>query len=159
MKTLGAGVVRGIEVDDVVGRLDSFYSYNLVVMHFSLALGNRLEGQASFLLGDELKEVSEEALEAAKKLAGRIGELGGTVTADPALLVERSPLSGFSLPESNSEAGVILGHVLERVRMIVGEYGAFLEEVRGHDELSYHLVLTLLAEQVARASEIEAALA
>jgi ferritin-like protein len=147
MKTLGAGVVRGIEVDDVVGRLDSFYSYNLVVMHFSLALGN------------ELKEVSEEALEAAKKLAGRIGELGGTVTADPALLVERSPLSGFSLPESNSEAGVILGHVLERVRMIVGEYGAFLEEVRGHDELSYHLVLKLLAEQVARASEIEAALA
>jgi ferritin-like protein len=159
MQTTGAAVVKGIEVEEVVERLDGFYSYNLAVMHFSQALGNRLEGQASFLLSDELEEVAEEALQAAKKLADRIGELGGVVTADPALLVERSPLSEFSLPESYSEVGVILGHVLERVRMIVGEYGTFLEEARGRDELSHRLVLKLLAEQVARASKIEAALA
>jgi len=158
MKTLGAAIVKGIEVGKVVERLDGFYCYNLVVAQFSLALGNRLEGQASFLLGDELEEVAEEALGAAKGLANRIGELGGEVTADPALLVERSPLSEFSLPESTSEVGVILGHVYERVRMIVGEYGAFLEEVRGRDELSHRLVLKLLAEQIERASEIEAAL-
>jgi ferritin-like protein len=159
MQTTGAAVVKGIEVEELVERLDGFYSYNLAVMHFSQALGDRLEGQASFLLSDELEEVAEEALQAAKKLADRIGELGGVVTADPALLVERSPLSEFSLPESYSEVGVILGHVLERVRMIVGEYGTFLVQARGRDELSHRLVLKLLAEQVARASKIEAALA
>jgi hypothetical protein len=109
-------------------------------MHFSQALGNRLEGQVSFLLGDELEGVVEAGLQAAKKLADRIGELRGAVTADPALLVERSPLPEFSLPESNSEMGVTLGHVLERVRIIIGEYGAFLEEGRGRDELSHRLV-------------------
>ncbi len=109
-------------------------------MHFSQALGNRLEGHGSFLVSDELEEVAEAALQAAKKLADRIGELGGAVTADPALLVERSPLPEFSLPDSNSEVGVALGHVLERVRIIIGEYGAFLEEVRGRDELSHRLV-------------------
>jgi hypothetical protein len=109
-------------------------------MHFSQALGNRPEGQASFLLVDELEGVAEAALQAAKKLADRIGELRGAVTAYPALLVERSPLPEFSLPESNSEMGVTLGHVLERVRIIIGEYGAFLEEGRGRDELSHRLV-------------------
>ena len=97
MRTTGAALVKGIEVEEVVERLDGFYSYNLAVMHFSRALGNRLEGQASFLLGDELEGVVEAVLQAAKKLADRIGELGGAVTADPALLVERSPLSEFSL--------------------------------------------------------------
>ena len=62
------------------------------------------------------------------------------------------------MPDSNSEVGVILGFVLERIRMIIGEYGAFLERVRGRDEISHLLVLDLLKEQVARESEIEAAL-
>jgi ferritin-like protein len=159
MQTVGAALVKGVDVEEVVERLDSFYCYNMVVLQFCLAMENRLEGQASFLLGDELEEVAEEALSAAKKLSERIGELGGEITADPSLLVERSPLPAFSMPESNSEVGVILGHVYERVRTISHEYGDFLGRVKEQDELSHRLVLKLLAEQVARASEIEAALA
>jgi bacterioferritin len=158
MRTVGETLVKGIEVDEVVERLDGFYCYNMVVVHFCHAMVNRLEGQASFLLGDELEEVAEEALGAAKRLADRIGELGGAVTADPSLLVEKSPLAAFAMPESNSEVAVILGYVYERVCTIVGEYEAFLEMVAGRDELSRHLVLKLLGQQVTRASEIEAAL-
>ena len=159
MSVAGTALIKGIDVEDIVEALDGFYCYNLVVMHFCYALENRLEGQASFLLGDELEEVAEESLKAAKKLADRIGELDGAVTADPGRLVERSPLEEFSLPESNSEVGIILSHVLKRVRLIIGEYGAFLERVMGRDEISHRLVLGLLSEQVARESEIEAALA
>jgi len=129
-----------------------------VVMHFSHALHNRLEGQTAFLLGDELEENAEQSLKAARKLADRIGDLGGEVTADPTHFVERSLLREFSLPASNSEVGNILGFVLERIRMIIGEYAAFLERARGRDEISHLLVLDLLKEQVARESEIEAAL-
>src|SRR5215216_1026631 len=126
METVGADLVKGLDVEEVVERLDSFYSYNMVVVQFCRAMENRLEGQASFLLGDELEEVAEEALSAAKMLSNRIGELGGEITADPSLLVERSPLPAFSMPESNSEVGVILEHVCERVRTIGREYGAVL---------------------------------
>ena len=76
METVGAGLLKGLDVEEVVGRLDSFYCYNMVVLQFCLAMENRLEGHASFLLGDELEEVAEEALSAAKKLSDRIGELG-----------------------------------------------------------------------------------
>ena len=158
MGKAGVGLIKGIDVEEIVDRLDSYYCYNLVVMHFSYALHNRLEGQAAYLLGNELEENAEQSLKAARKLADRIGELGGAVSADPTLFVERSPLGEFSLPASNSEVGIILGFVLERIRMIVGEYEAFLERVRGRDEISYLLVLDLLKEQVARESEIEAAL-
>jgi ferritin-like protein len=158
MGKAGVGLIKGIDVEEIVDTLDSYYCYNLVVMHFSHALRNRLEGQAAFLLGDELEENAEQGLKAAKKLADRIGDLGGVVSADPTQFVERSPLEEFSLPDSNSEVGVILSFVLERIRMIIGEYGAFLERVRGRDEISHLLVLDLLKEQVARESEIEAAL-
>jgi ferritin-like protein len=158
MGKAGVGLIKGIDVEEIVDTLDSYYCYNLVLMHFSHALRNRLEGQAAFLLGDELEENAEQGLKAAKKLADRIGDLGGVVSADPTQFVERSPLEEFSLPDSNSEVGVILSFVLERIRMIIGEYGAFLERVRGRDEISHLLVLDLLKEQVARESEIEAAL-
>ena len=158
MGKAGVGLIKGIDVEEIVDTLDSYYCYNLVVMHFSHALRNRLEGQAAFLLGDELEENAGPGLKAAKKLADRIGDLGGVVSADPTQFVERSPLEEFSLPDSNSEVGVILSFVLERIRMIIGEYGAFLERVRGRDEISHLLVLDLLKEQVARESEIEAAL-
>jgi ferritin-like protein len=158
MGKAGVGLIKGIDVEDIVDTLDGYYCYNLVVMHFSHALRNRLEGQAAFLLGDEFEENAEQSLEAARKLADRIGDLGGVVSADPTRFVERSPLGEFSLPDSNSEVGIILGFVLERVRTIIGEYGAFLERVRGRDEISYVLVLDLLKEQVARESEIEATL-
>jgi ferritin-like protein len=158
MGKAGVGLIKGIDVEEIVDRLDSYYCYNLVVMHFSYALHNRLEGQAAYLLGNELEENAEQSLKAARKLADRIGELDGAVSADPTLFVERSPLGEFSLPASNSEVGVILGFVVERIRMIIGEYEAFLERVRGRDEISYLLVLDLLKEQVAREAEIEAAL-
>ena len=158
MGKAGIGLIKGIDIEEIVGRLDSSYCYNLVVMHFSYALHNRSEGQAAYLRGDELEENAEQSLKAARKLADRIGDLGGEVTADPTLFVEQSPLGEFSLPASNSEVGVILSFVLERIRMIIGEYAAFLEHVRGRDEISYVLVLELLKEQVAREAEIEAAL-
>ena len=62
------------------------------------------------------------------------------------------------MPDSNSEVGIILGFVLERIRMIIGEYGAFLERVGGRRCYFVLSALDLLKEQVARESEIEAAL-
>ena len=81
METVGATLLRGIEVVEVVQRLASFYTYSTVVVQFCYVMKNRLEGQTSFLLGYELEEVAEEALEATKRLADRIRELGGAVTA------------------------------------------------------------------------------
>ncbi|MCZ6631393.1 MAG: hypothetical protein O7D28_08605 [Actinobacteria bacterium] len=43
--------------------------------------------------------------------------------------------------------------------MIISAYSDFLDRVRGKDELTYHLVLRLLASEVSREDEMEAVLA
>ncbi len=158
MGTAGINLVRNVEVKEVVRSLDRFYCYNLAVMHWAEALANRLEGPAAFLLGSELEEVAEHSHSAAKALAVRIGDLGGAVTADPGQLVERSSLAEFSLPASFSDVGTILRYAVEQVQVIIRDYGAFLDRVRGNDELSYQLVLRLLRDEVHREADIEAAL-
>src|SRR5260370_38183107 len=55
------------------------------------ARANRLEGLAISLLSDELPEVAEQARKAAARLADRIGDLGGAITADPRQLLDRAP--------------------------------------------------------------------
>jgi hypothetical protein len=43
-------------------------------MHYALAIGNRLAGEALFLLSDELEELAAENLRSARALAERIAE-------------------------------------------------------------------------------------
>jgi bacterioferritin len=156
--TAGVDIVR-VDVKDILRTLDSFYCYNLVVMHWARAVANRLEGPARFLLTSELQEAAAGAPHAADELADRIGDLEGTVTADPTHFVDRSPITEFALPNSNSDVAVILGYALRHIRSIIGEYQTFLDQVRGKDDLSHHLVVGLLGQEVHHEAEITAALA
>jgi hypothetical protein len=89
-----------LDVRDVIGPLDSFYCHNVVVSLWADGVANRLEGMALYLLGDELQEVADFAREAARRLADRIGDLGGAITADPRQLVDRAPgESEFTIPD------------------------------------------------------------
>jgi bacterioferritin len=124
-------------------------------MHFSLALKNRLEGQAAFLLSKELDEKAEESMKHAKKLAERIAELGGTETADPTRFVEVSKLSQFSMPGSTSDIKAILSYVLEQEQSIIRKYGDFMTKIRDKDDLTYHLIRDILEDEVSAESEIE----
>ena len=91
MGTAGNAAIRDLDPLEIINALNSFYAMEMVAMHFTLAVQNRLEGQALFLLNSELDEKAEEFRGHAKKLAERIGQLGGAVTADPSSFVEVSP--------------------------------------------------------------------
>jgi ferritin-like protein len=141
----------------IIEALDSFYCDNVVAGLWADAVANRLEGQALILLADELQEVSGQARAAARRLADRIGELGGAITADPAQLLGRRPGEiRFALPDCSDVRSISLGG-LERLD-ITRAYQRFLDEVRGKDDLSFHLVLTLLAAETRRKTDIEAAM-
>jgi ferritin-like protein len=118
----------------------------------------RLEGQAAFLLPEELEEVIDQSLKSARAIADRIGELGGAGTGDPTEVVARSGTGEFRLTPA-SDIGAILGYALEQTRAIIRSYGEFLDHTRGEDEVSHRLVLKLLRQEVARETDLEAALA
>jgi hypothetical protein len=116
---------------DVIEALDSFYCYNIVAALWADAVANRLEGLAIYLLSDELPEVAGHARAAAARLADRIGDLGGAITT----------------------------YALQRLDVIIAAYQAFLDKVRGRDDVSFALVVGLLAAETHRRADITAALA
>lgn len=147
------------DVRDVIDQLDSFYCHNIVTGLWADAVANRLQGLAIYLLSDELPEVAEHARTAARGLADRIGDLGGAVTGDPRQLLDRAPGEyEFTIPDcSNPRA--ITGYALERLNDVIRAYQAFLDQVRGRDDVSFALVVGLLAAETHRRADIEAALA
>ena len=158
MGSTGNSLIKGIDIQEIIDTLDSFHAQSWVVVHFSLALKNRLEGQAAFLLSKELEEKAEESMKHAKKLAERIAELGGTETGDPTEFVMLSPLKRFSMPSSNSNVNEILSYVLELEQSIIRKYGDFLHRIRDKDDITYHVLREILEDEIKRESEIESVL-
>src|SRR5262249_39183093 len=87
---VATGLSRSSKVT-IIRKLDGFYCANVIASLWADAVGNRLEGPAIFLLSDELGEVSEHARGAAQRLADRIADLGGAITADPRELLDVAP--------------------------------------------------------------------
>jgi bacterioferritin len=158
MGSAGNSLIKGIEVQEIIDTLDSFHALSWVIVHFSLALKNGLEGEAAFLLSKELEDKAQESMKHAKKLAERIAELGGTQTGDPTEFVMLSPLKRFSMPSSTSDVKVILSYILEQERTIISKYGHFMIKLRDKDDLTYHLLHEILKDEIRRESEIEAAI-
>jgi len=148
-----------LDVQDAIESLDSFYCHNIVASLWADAVANRLQGLAIYLLSDELPEVAEDARKAAGRLAERIGDLGGAVTGDPRQLLERAPGDhDFTIPDC-SDPKAITRYALRRVNVIIAAYQAFLDKVPGRDDVSFALVVHLLAAQTHCRADIEAALA
>src|SRR5215472_17800709 len=148
-----------LAADDVVETLDSFYCHNVIVALWCDAVANRLEGPAIYLLSDEIPEVAEHSRAAAARLADRIGDLGGAVTADPRQLIDRAPgASEYTIPDC-SDPRAIISYALQRLNIIIDAYQAFLDKVRGRDDVSFALVVGLLGAEAHRRADAAAALA
>lgn len=148
-----------ITTQELIDDLDSFYCHNHLVALWADAVANRLEGLAIYLLSDELPEVAEHARAAARRLADRIGDLGGAVTADPRQLIDRAPGGNeFTIPDC-SDPRAITSYALQRLDVIVTAYQAFLDKVRGRDDVSFALVVRLLGAETHRRADVLAALA
>jgi bacterioferritin len=158
MGAAGNSLIKGIDVQEIISTLDRYHAQSWVIVHFSLGLKNRLEGEAAVLLSKELEEKAEESIKHAKKLAERIAELGGNETADPRELVDLSPLKKFSMPDSTSDIKEILSYILELEQSIIRTYGDFLHRIRDKDDLSYHVVREILEDEIRQESEIESVL-
>ncbi len=120
---------------------------------------NRLEGQASLVLEDAFEEKVKQNFDHTRKIAARLGQLGGAITGDPTRLVEISPTEEFALPSSNAEVPVILSHTLQQVRVGIQSYDTALAQIKDKDEITYHELVDVLKDHVRSEDEIEVALA
>jgi ferritin-like protein len=139
--------------------LDGLYCYEQVVVHWCKAVENRLTGMATFVLPDELTEAADEASEVAERLAARIAQLGGEITADPTDFVIRAPIDGFTLPDDFGDVVAILTTGLDYQRHAIGVYADLLDRVRPADVVTDRLLTRILAAKLAREDDLEAVVA
>src|SRR6516162_8179109 len=132
-----------ITTQNVIDDLDSFYCHNIVVSLWADAVANRLEGMAIYLLSDELPEVAEHGAQR------------------PAAWPTGSAISAEPLPPTPacSDPRAIISYALHRLDVITAAYQAFLDTVRGRDDVSFALVVGLLAAEAHRRADAVAALA
>lgn len=142
----------------IVERLDSLHAYHQLAAMWTDAVRLRLEGPAAYLLPDELAVAAEASRAAAGRVADRLGDLGAAPTADPALLVDVSPLTSFELPTTFSDVGAILRMALEQLQTIIRTYGSFLRTFSDADPVSAQLVVDLLGAETQRETQIESVL-
>jgi len=64
----------------------------------------------------------------------------------------------FTLPDC-SDIASIGEYGLQRLNAIIAAYETFRDQVRGTDDLSFHLVLDLLAAETHQRADLQAALA
>ncbi len=155
---MGNALIRGIGIDEIIGLLDSLYAYEMVATHYSLAVLNRLEGQASIILEAAFEEKVKQNFDHARAIADRLGQLGGAITGDPTLLVELSPTKKFILPKSNADVREILSHTLQQVQAGIRAYGDALALVKDKDDVTYHLLLNVVRDHIDSEDEIVVAL-
>jgi ferritin-like protein len=149
------GSLAGVEVAD---ELDRLYCYEQVVVHWCKGVENRLIGFASLVLADELRKVAAEATAAGDRLAARIAQLGGEITADPTEFVERAPIEELRLPRDYSDIAEILTVAIDYERTTIEDYHNLLSGLRDLDVITHRLLAELLAGKLAREDELEAAL-
>jgi len=151
-------LIDGLDAADLADKLDRLYCYEQVVAHWCQAVDNRLTGPATFLLPDELTEVAEAARATGERLAGRIAQLGGKITANPSAFVARAPIERFEVPADPADLSGILALALRYERLAIGAYAALSERVRDHDVVTHRLLVKILAAKLEREDDIEAVL-
>lgn len=159
MSKASLGLVRGrLAATELVDELDRLYCYEQVVAHWCDAVENRLTGLAAFVLPDELAEVASAARTVGDRLAARIAQLDGTITADPSEFVSRAPIDGFELPVNFADLAEILAVAIGYERAVIVRYGELVDRLREVDIVSYRLLAKILSDKLAREDEIEAVL-
>jgi hypothetical protein len=81
MSQAGNALLRGVDAQAVVADLDRLRAAHVVAEQWLLAVENRLEGPALYLLEDELPAQAETNRQAGAALADRVAEVRGLIGA------------------------------------------------------------------------------
>jgi ferritin-like protein len=158
MGTAGKLLIRGLDPADIADDLDRLYCYEQVAIHWARAVDNRLSGLAEILIEEPLHEHVAMAEGHASRLASRVAQLGGAITADPTRFVERSQVASVDMPDDTSDPGPVLAYPLAQEQKIIARYGELVERFRDADPVTERLLVSILADKVAEEDEIESGL-
>ena len=112
-----------------------------------------VEGPFSSVIIKELEEHSKEEYEHAEIISTRIIQLGGTPIIDPRDWFKHSTC-GYIRPKNFDQISILKDNI-KGERCAIGVYNNLLNELKGKDHITFHLIEKILEEEVEHEEDLQ----
>ncbi len=125
--------------------------------YYQYWIGAKLaKGKMRPAVASELEEHAGEELKHANMLVERIIQLGGTPLLDPKEWYDKTNC-GYDVP-SNPNTVELLKQNIKGERCAIRVYKNILDFVRGKDDITYHMIVDILEDEVEHEEDLESLL-
>jgi bacterioferritin len=150
--TKGVQIV-GVDVKELVELLNKALADEWLAYYQYWVGAKVVTGPLRGVVVAELEEHAADELKHANMLTERILQLGGTPLLSPEDWGKKTNC-GYNTP-SDSKVKKILAQNIEGEQCAIDVYQKLLEKVRGKDEISYNMLLSILEDEVEHEDDLQ----
>ena len=142
-----------IDVNDLIELLNKALADEWLA-YYQYWIGSKVvKGVTGSTVEKELMEHAEEELKHADMLVNRIIQLGGVPLLDPQEWFKKTNC-GYLAPKKSSEKD-ILNQNIKGERCAIVTYNAILKKIKGKDEITYHMILSIMKDEIEHEEDLE----
>ncbi len=145
--------LAGVNLGELLKMLNRAYADEWLAYYQYWVGAKVAEGRMRGIVAKELEEHAGEELAHAGKLAERIIQLGGTPLKSPADWLKESNC-GYDAP-ANPATCALVAQNIKGEQCAIAVYKKILDFVRDKDDITFHLVLDILEDEVEHEEDLE----
>ncbi len=154
MARVGNSIIKGIEIDEIIGLLNKAYADEWLAYYQYFIEAKVIKGIMKDAAIAELDQHATDELRHANMVADRIAQLGGTPLLNPKEWFVHTNC-GYEEPE-NFDVVAILKDSIKGEQCAIKTYSNLAEAVKGKDIITYDLVSEILADEVEHEEDLQA---
>jgi bacterioferritin len=153
MARVGKSIIKGIEVQEVVNKLNRAYADEWLAYYQYFIETKVVKGLMKDAAITELTQHAADELRHATLLADRIIQLGGTPLLHPNDWLQQSHC-GYDAPK-NFDVVAILEDAIKGEQCAIATYSKIVEMTRDKDIVTYDIVSQILADEVEHEEDLQ----
>ena len=146
--------IIGMDVDTLIEDLNKAYADEWLAYYQYWIGAKVLKGPMRGAVAQELTVHATEELQHADMIAARIIQLGGTPILTPEKWYDMTNC-GYSPPE-NPDVEAVVKQNLEGERCAIGVYKEMLAMLRGKDDVTYNMILSIQTDEHEHEEDLQA---
>lgn len=154
MARVGNSIIKGIEVQEIIGLLNKAYADEWLAYYQYFIEGKVVKGIMKDAAIAELTQHAADELRHANMVADRILQLGGTPILHPNDWTKNSNC-GYDAP-NNFDVVSILEDAIKGEQCAINTYSNIVDLTRNKDIVTYDLVSQILADEVEHEEDLQA---
>jgi len=153
MARVGKSIIKGIEVQEVVSKLNQAYADEWLAYYQYFIEAKVIKGLMKDAAITELTQHAADELRHATIIADRIIQLGGSPLLHPADWLKQSNC-GYDAP-NDFDVVAILNDAIKGEQCAIATYSDMIDMTRNKDIVTYDMVSQILADEVEHEEDLQ----